>query len=42
MINNIESGGIQLGCEGMSALDRKFWVDKDNMSSKQAYLTYQV
>ena len=36
-ISKLKEGGIEIGCDGMSALNRAFWVDKDDISSKQAH-----
>ena len=36
-IGGIKSGEIEIGCDGMSALNRAFWVEKEEISSKQAH-----
>ena len=36
-ISKLKEGGIEIGCDGMSTVNRSFWVDKDKISSKQAH-----
>ena len=36
-IRYIQSGVIEIGCNGMSVLNRSFLVDKDKISSKQVH-----
>ena len=33
-ISKLKDGGIEIGCDGMSALNRSFWVDMDDISSR--------